>query len=226
MASPIPHRLHRVWLYPPGPPMPAEFQRYGERWRALHPTWECRDWDMITMLRPLVNQELYDAPPPKEIHRCRADVVRLEALWRYGGVYVDTDVEPVRALDPLLVYVRERGATAFIVWSPHPWKGKRLVSNAVISAVPQHPWIAKAMEGLPVSVAKHRTRFLAMQTVHYLTDLLGPLTDGVNADGLLVLGPETFFPRSIPQREAGEAVAVTTETYGIHHWANSRRKRR
>ena len=218
----IPRAIHRVWLHPPGPPMPEEFRVYGRRWAALHPAWPVRDWDTVGTLGPLRNQALFDAPPPAHLHRCRADVVRLELLWRFGGVYLDTDVEPVRPLGPLLRAVEERGASAFIVWSANRWKGRRLVSNAVMGAEPGHHWIGKAMEALPGSVAAHPGRALAFQTVHYLTDLLGPLKDGMNKDGVLVLPETTFYPRSILERRAGRGVPVGPDTYGVHHWAHSR----
>jgi len=219
----IPRALHRVWIHPPGPPMPAEFARYGARWCALHPEWSCRDWSRIEDLGPLLNQALYDEPPAAHVHRCRADVVRLEVLWQRGGIYVDTDVEPVRPLDALRGAVQRAGATAFVAWSSNRWRGRRLVSNAVIGAVPRHPFIRRAIAELPRSVAAHPGRFLALQTVHYLTDLLGPLDrQGVSEDGVLVLPEASFYPRSIPQRRAGRGVQVTPETYGIHHWAHSR----
>jgi mannosyltransferase OCH1-like enzyme len=218
----IPRILHRVWICPPGPPMPAEFVGYGERWRQLHPTWQLQDWARTADLEPMVNRELYDHPVSGHEHRSRADVVRLESLWRFGGVYVDTDVEPVRALDPLLEAVQRAGASAFIVWSANRWRGRRLVSNAVIGAEPEHPWVRRAMAGLPPSVAANRGRYLAIQTVHYLTDLLGPLTAGVTADGVLVLPEATFYPRSSPARRAGRPLRIGAGTYAVHHWAHSR----
>jgi len=218
----IPRLLQRVWICPPGPPMPAEFRGYGEKWRALNPEWDYREWASVENLAPLQNQALYDEPPADHLHRCRADVVRLEALWRFGGVYVDTDVEPLQPLDSLLETVRRTGATGFIAWSANRWRGRRLVSNAVIGAVPAHPWIAKAMAGLPVSVRVHRGRFLALQTVHYLTDLLGPLRKGLTADGMLVLPEASFYPVSIPQRRRGHPARFGPGTYAIHHWAHSR----
>jgi hypothetical protein len=203
--------------------MPEEFQAYGRRWKELHPAWPVRDWSTVGGLGLLQNQALFDAPPPAHLHRCRADVVRLEVLWRFGGVYVDTDVEPVRPLGPLLQGVEARGASAFIVWSSNRWRGRRLVSNAVLGAAPRHPFIARAIAGLGPSVAAHPGRALAFQTVHYLTDLLGPVNRrGVTADGVLVLPEASFYPRSILQRRAGQPVQVRPETYGVHHWAHSR----
>lgn len=221
----IPQLLHRVWICPPGPSMPAEFVRYGEQFAALHPSWSCRDWDRINDLVPLINEELYANPPRAHFHRCRADVVRLEAVYRYGGIYVDTDVEPVRPLDPLLIHLHSIQASAFVVWSPNKWQGRSLVSNAVIGAAPNHPWIRRAIDELPRSVERHAGKFLALQTVHYLTDLLGPLnTLGVSAEGVAVLPSATFYPRSISERRQGQAVRVSPETFAIHHWANSRKK--
>ena len=52
----IPKLIHRLWINPPGPPMPDEFRRYGEQWKALHPDWQVIDWTTLNGLYPLTNQ--------------------------------------------------------------------------------------------------------------------------------------------------------------------------
>ena len=64
-----------------------------------------------------------------------ADLIRLEALIRWGGVYVDQDVEPLRPLDVLL-YVPAFAA----------WEDANSVPNAVMGAVPEHPAMLACLE--------------------------------------------------------------------------------
>lgn len=95
-ASTIPRILHRT--------VPAETTDEVEQWWAkfaeIHPGWEMR-----TYREPIDPSEwpltgfLFD--------RCangaqKAGLIRLEALFTFGGVYVDSDVEPFRSLEPLL----------------------------------------------------------------------------------------------------------------------------
>lgn len=108
----IPRILHRV--------VPehttADVETFWQRFREMHPTWELRTW------RDPLNSEEFELG--HLFGRCRrgaelADVVRLEVLHRYGGIYVDSDCEPWRPLDPLLHHSffigTENGKTALRV---------------------------------------------------------------------------------------------------------------
>lgn len=102
--------IHRLWLGPN--PMPQRYRGYGASWAALNPGWTVHDWTAED-LPPLTNQAVYDqlgggavAPIPLDpqiaIAVQRADVVGYELVHRYGGVYVNCDLEPLRPLDGAL----------------------------------------------------------------------------------------------------------------------------
>jgi hypothetical protein len=125
----IPRILHRV--------VPERIDSTAERWWAefarLHP-----DWELRTHRDPLRPEEWPETSPYWD--RCRngaelADLVRLEALLRWGGVYVDEDVEPFRPLDALVPL------SAFAAW-----EDERTVPNAVMGAVPNHPAIRACLD--------------------------------------------------------------------------------
>src|SRR4029079_13347754 len=96
------------------------------------------DWILMTHRDPL---EAEKWPETADLWgKCRngaelADLVRLEALWRWGGIYVDSDCEPFRPLDSLL------GVPAFAAW-----EDSRSVPNAVLGAAPGHPAIRKCLD--------------------------------------------------------------------------------
>lgn len=117
----IPKIFHRVWLG--SRKMPAEFERYWNHWRHLHPSWEFRTW--TTPLVRLNNQPLYDVQINPGV---RADILRVEILAAHGGVYVDTDMEPVKKIEPLIEHVScfgGRQASGF--------------GNAIMGCTPGHP---------------------------------------------------------------------------------------
>ncbi len=75
--------LHQIWLGPN--PLPEEFAAYGETWRRHHPAWDYRLWTEDTLPPDLARLEVYERLRfPAE----RADILRLELLWRDGGVYL------------------------------------------------------------------------------------------------------------------------------------------
>ena len=130
----IPRILHQVWVGPL--PLPEEFERYRESWLRHHPDWDTRFWTDENLPDDLVRPEVYERlRKPAE----RSDIVRLEVLYRFGGVYVDTDCECVRPLDPLL----EDGVDFFT-----GYLGPTKVNTAVIGSAPGHPVLEDALRDL------------------------------------------------------------------------------
>lgn len=220
MPGPIPRIIHRLWINPPGPPMPAEFVEYGRRWRELHPTWSVRDWTSIDELRPLLNQDLYDRAPTRDRHRIRAGLVRLELIYRIGGVYVDTDVEPLKPLDELIA-----NRVCMVALSANRMRtGAGVLSDSFMAGVPGHPLFRAAIEALPTAMRllrDHPRAAVELGPYH-----LDRTFRAVPWPDVHVLAPHILYPQSITARERGE-VPDLSRSYAWHHWANSRdRKRR
>jgi len=213
----IPRVLHRIWR---GGPMPAEFVVYGNCWRKLHPKWECIDW--------LDDAQIPDAPAaavfararelaPRDHLRFEADIMRLQLLWLLGGVYVDCDVQPLRPLDELLA-----GVECFASWSPHRGGGgKRLLTNAVMGAVPGHPFIGACLAGLPAAVERYRGRSLAQ--------MVGPWHISRvyerQAQGVTVFPERIFSPQANRDRDRG-CIPDLSKSYAWHKWATSQDRRK
>ena len=130
----IPRILHQVWVGPDA--MPQEYEDYRESWRRHHPEWEMRLWTDESLPDDFVRPEAYERlRNPAE----RSDIIRLEVLYRFGGVYVDTDVECLRPIDPLL-----EDDVHFFAGYVAPGH----VQNAVIAAEAGHPVVEQALREL------------------------------------------------------------------------------
>lgn len=146
----IPNTIHRIWV---GGPMPAVFDRFGDLWRQFHPGWRVIDWTDSAALPPMVNAKLVDRAAeiyPGDWKRFTADLVRLELLWHYGGVYVDTDTEPRRHVGGML-----DGRECVVGRSPQASRGVHALTNAVIAAEPQHPYIGELIVTLPDAIRRY-----------------------------------------------------------------------
>ena len=186
----IPRILHQVWVGPD--PLPKEYQDYRESWRRHHPDWEMHLWTEDSLPRDLVRPEAYERlRNPAE----RSDIIRLEVLHRFGGVYVDTDVECLRPIDPLL----EEGGDFFV----GAVQGK--VENAVIGAAAGHPVLEEALGELQPA-----TEYGAD-----LTQGTGPwfLTALLREHPEVTIHPqEVFSPMTDAERE---------QAYAVHHYVSS-----
>lgn len=199
----IPKVIHRIWL---GGPMPPVVARYGKAWRDLHPGWlvrTWRDWD----LPALTHQEWFDrAASPAQ----RADIARLELLHRYGGVYVDTDFEPLKPLDDLIA-----GTSCFIATEDGRW-----LATGIMGAVPGHPFVADLIDGLPGSIQENRDAPPNQQTgPKYVTGRYRAYTEAHPDDPVTVFPAALFYPYHFTEPErAGDAFP---DAYAVHHWSHS-----
>lgn len=154
-----PQVLHRIWL---DDPLPEVFAEYGDRWRELHPGWEIREWRNSADLPPLRNRALFDRArelypnPAWEWRRFEADLLRLELLEQFGGLYVDCDVEPLANLEPLL-----EGGTCVVGRSPQQASGVQPITQCIMAAEPLHPFVTALIDGIPEAVRRFGHRTLA-----------------------------------------------------------------
>jgi hypothetical protein len=133
----------------------------------------------------------------------KSNIARYEILLREGGIYVDTDFECLRNLEPLL-----DGVDCFVAWAE-----PGLANNAIIGARPGHPFV----HDLVVSLEEHIHRSSA-QDAHvvqsgpqYLTDVLRRHPD------VVTFPPELFYPYAWHERWRRRE--RFPGAYAVHHWS-------
>lgn len=201
----IPRLLHRV--------IPATVSRQTQRFwaaaRQLHPGWEAR-----THQDPLTPAEWPITAPVWD--RCTsgaqlAGLVRLEALARYGGIYLDSDVEVYRSLDPL------RHTCAFAAW-----EDADTVPDAILGATPNHPAIldclALALLRIRGGDANWRTGAGTWATGPGVTTTVLP-----GRNDILLLPPGAFYPYHWADRDRryDDHRKAQPWCFAAHHWAAS-----
>ena len=88
--------IHYCWFG--GNPKPELVERCMESWHRCMPDWTYMEWSESNFdiaAAPLYVRQAYEAKKYAFV----SDYVRLWALEQYGGVYLDTDVEVIRAFD-------------------------------------------------------------------------------------------------------------------------------
>lgn len=94
----IPKVLHYCWFS--GEPYPPQVEECLASWKALLPDFSFRIWDKVSLCG--MSSDYLKEALDKGKWACAADYVRLYALYQYGGVYMDTDVQLFRSLTPML----------------------------------------------------------------------------------------------------------------------------
>jgi len=120
----IPKIIHRIWLG--DKELTRQARVYGTRWYALHPDWTIKLWTAQDIPSDLQLRGLVDRV---NVTAMKSDILRYEILYRFGGVYVEVDVEPLKNNEPLL-----GGIEAFV-----GFEDSDNVCNAVIGSIPGQP---------------------------------------------------------------------------------------
>ena len=94
----IPKIIHLCWMS--GDPFPSDIQKCIDSWKRILPDYEIWLWDTkrFDLSTSVWVTEAYD----KKKYAFCADYIRMYALFNYGGVYLDSDVEVLRSFNDLL----------------------------------------------------------------------------------------------------------------------------
>src|SRR5205085_7912697 len=92
----IPKQFHWIWFGPK--PIPEQHQRWIEGWLKHHPGWDHKIWTDSNRPRFTNEAEFLGA----DNFAIKADIARYELVYKHGGVYLDTDTECLKSIEPLL----------------------------------------------------------------------------------------------------------------------------
>lgn len=126
----IPKIIHYCWFG--GKEKSEEFSQLFEGWKKLLPDYEFKEWNESNFD---VNELIYS----REAYKLKdyahvSDVCRVYALYKYGGVYIDTDVELLKSFDPYLTLKSFLGVEC------------DYVGTCVIGSLPKQLWVEKFLD--------------------------------------------------------------------------------
>jgi len=93
----IPKIIHQIWIG--DKPAPTKFM---DTWREKHPEYEYIRWNEDELKKRNFISELSNKVDEMEEICGKADILRWEILYKYGGIYIDADSICVEPLDNLL----------------------------------------------------------------------------------------------------------------------------
>lgn len=169
-------------------------------WETYFPDWQIMKWDETNIPTGI---PYLDYALQQKMYAFAADYVRMHALFTYGGVYLDTDVEVIRNFEPLLEL------NVFVASEHH--KGT-YINGAVIGGVIQASFFSEVLkyydEMKPIIF---KTLPNVMMEVY-----------GKKPELLTVFPAVTFYPYN-PYEKSQKVKQlmycdITNDTYAIHHW--------
>lgn len=96
----IPKIIHACWLG--NAEMPQDQKEYVEGWKKLHPDYEIKVWKDEDFNEYLDDSLFVQDALKKKKYGFLSDYFRFTVLYKFGGIYIDTDIEIFKNLDEFL----------------------------------------------------------------------------------------------------------------------------
>ena len=210
ISTGIPKIIHYCWFG--GAPLPPLAQKCIASWEKYLKWYEIKRWDEN-------NFDFHCCPYVEEAYYAQkwafiTDYVRLYVLDKYGGIYMDTDVEVLKPLDRFL--------------SHHAFSGfedNHHIPTGIMGAEKNNPWISYLL-----SYYDNR-RFILPDGSYDMTTNVVVITNMTKSKYFLkcdntyqnlcndvVIYPKDFF---CPKDCSTNKLLITNNTHAIHHFSGS-----
>lgn len=182
-----------------------------ESWSKYLPDYEIKEWNED-------NFDLEQYEYAKSAYENRkfayvADVVRLHALYYEGGIYMDTDVEVKKNMDPLLIH---HGFSGF--------ESENGIPTGTMAAEANNQWIKEQLDFYDTAVFNIEDVNKLLTNVEIITSIsLEKHNLKLNNTlqelkyGMMMYPVDFFCAKSVSTGE----LLVTNNTYTVHHFAGS-----
>lgn len=203
----IPKVIHYCWFG--GNPKPDTVIKCINSWKRFCPDYEIKEWNednfdinIIAYVREAFEHKKWAFV---------SDYVRLYALYNYGGIYMDTDVEVVKNIDQFLEHECFGG-----------YETDNIISSALIGCSKKNEWIGYLLsfynnkhfvkkDGI-LDLTTNTLTISRMTEERYKIALDGEFT---NIDNKIIIYPKQYFCPKLPGRSK---IKITSNTYAIHHF--------
>jgi hypothetical protein len=129
----IPKIIHYCWLS--NDPIPTDYARYMSSWKAKLAEYDFLLWDTerFDINSTVWTKQSFEA----QMYACVCDYIRLYAIYNYGGIYLDMDMEVIKTFDDFLQN------DLMLAYENHISEN---IEAGCFGAVKEHPYIRKCME--------------------------------------------------------------------------------
>ncbi|HOF55989.1 MAG TPA: glycosyltransferase [Prolixibacteraceae bacterium] len=203
----IPKIIHYCWFG--GGKIPSPNNKYIQSWNNILIDYKIVLWNES-------NFNISSIPYTEQAYQARkfafvTDYVRLFVLYKYGGIYLDTDVELIKSFDDLL------NLPGFI-----SYEYDNCINTGTIGCTPFNLWIKEQLE-------EYKTRQFTINGKHDLTSNVQIISENMRQNNFkfdnnhkiykncMHVFPKEYF---CPKSRTG-IVSKTNKTYCIHHYSGS-----
>ena len=192
--STIPKKIHYCWFG--GNEKSELIKRCIQSWKTFCPDYEIVEWNEK-------NFDINQSPFTKKMYGQKkwafvSDYVRFFVLEKYGGWYLDTDMELFQSLDKI--------SNNEIVLGE---ENKNIISAGAIGSVTNNSFISQCREYYDKNINELITSPRVMNEVY---------KNYFNKNSVFILPPIAFYPYNAENIRGFKKENLTSETIGVHFW--------
>jgi mannosyltransferase OCH1-like enzyme len=205
----IPKIIHQIWIGLNS--LPDFYKILAESWKKMHPDWQYILWQNEDLENfGIKNIEAFYAT--KSMSE-RANILRLEILERFGGVYIDIDSECLKPLDSLHINFHFYAGIC-------PNNATAVIANGIIAATANHPIIADAVK--KIAENSWRNDQFARNGVIFFSKIINESEFDINQRQDILLPKNYFYPFD---KHYGSQIklneGIQAESFMAHYWGKT-----
>lgn len=212
----IPKIIHYCWLS--NDEYPAKIKKCIDSWKKILPDYQIVLWNLsnFDILSTNWTKQAYE----NKKYAFASDYIRFYALYTYGGIYLDSDVEVLKSFDDLLT---------LDFFCGYEFEG--LPEAAIVGSAKGQEWMGKCLEwykenNFVNAEGRFNIKVAPVVLQHFLENYL--CTQLIDKGNILyyqnkkyIIYPYDYFS---PKNSFNGEILTTVDSYTIHHfnaeWGN------
>lgn len=214
----IPPIIHFIWL---GSSLPPKATAAIESWKEHHQGWEIKIWtDAEAKVFSWTNNHSKFVFEQAESWAEKADVLRLDILYQFGGVYSDVDVFCLHSFHDLIVQEITFFSCFELNYTSRHYGEAFYVGTAVMGAMKGSPIMKYCLDHCKAQKEAQGVGILK-RTGPGLVSKACQLGFGNPEEHILILPCSYLYPFPWKRRNENSKDFISPESLAIHLWNNS-----
>ncbi len=203
----IEKKIHYVWF---GNRKPEKVLKCIESWKKLLPDYEIFEWNERTfdVQKEIKENKFFRECYKRKLWAFVSDYIRVKVLYEYGGIYLDTDMEIIKDITPLL----NKETELFL-----GYENDFVMSFGIVGVIPRHKIFKRFLEFYQNDIWN--------SPLYIVTGILTKILKeeykekNLTENGIKIYSKEYFYPFNHDEEFSQEC--ITQNTYAIHWWGKS-----
>lgn len=202
----IEKKIHYVWF---GGDKPEKVLKCIKSWKNILPEYEIIEWNEknFDIEKEMQENKFFRECYKRKLWAFVSDYVRVKVLYEYGGIYLDTDMEIIKDITPLL------NTKLFL-----GYENDYTMSFGIVGTVAKNDIFKKFIEFYEEEIWHSPLHIVTGIFTKILTEKYGD-TSNISKEEVIVYPREYFYPYNHDEKFTKEC--ITSNTYTIHWWEKS-----